>query len=191
MADNFSDFTDEELMTAVRMRNHHRAFEELVDRYGKNLLNFFVRSGVRNDAEDLVQQTFLRLYRYRERYVATAKFSTFIFLLARQVWIDSVRRKSRHEKNLQALDAELIEVVPADLKEPHQEHDAQHDVAKALECLSPALRQVVVLGAINGLSYAQIAEVLSIPEGTVKSRMFNALAKMREYLKKDEADERM
>lgn len=166
----------------LRARDDDRdAFEVLVKRHQKMLLNFFARSGVQYDYEDLVQQTFLRLYRYRGRYVVSAKFTTFLFLLARQVWIDELRRRKRHERLVEGLTAE-----------PRPEHagpaaaDAGAaggmDVGPALASLPEGLRQVVELGVYQDLPYAEIAAILKIPVGTVKSRMFNALAKMRAYL---------
>ena len=71
------------------------AFELLVRRHHQPLLNFFLRMGVDRDAEDLVQQTFIRLYNYRQRYRPSAKFTTFLYLLARQVWVDELRRRGR------------------------------------------------------------------------------------------------
>jgi len=166
----------------LRARDDDRdAFAVLVKRHQKMLLNFFARSGVQYDYEDLVQQTFLRLYRYRDRYVVTAKFTTFLFLLARQVWIDELRRRRRRERLAEGLAAE-----------PHPEHVAPvaadsgasggMDLGPALASLPEGLRQVVELGVYQDLPYAEIAEILKIPVGTVKSRMFNALAKLRAYL---------
>ncbi len=166
----------------LRARDDDReAFAVLVKRHQKMLLNFFARSGVQYDYEDLAQQTFLRLYRYRDRYVVTAKFTTFLFLLARQVWIDELRRRKRHERLAEGLAAE-----------PHPEHVAPvaadagasggMDLGPALASLPEGLRQVVELGVYQDLPYAEIAEILKIPVGTVKSRMFNALAKLRAYL---------
>ncbi len=166
----------------LRARDDDRdAFEVLVKRHQNMLLNFFARSGVQYDYEDLVQQTFLRLYRYRNRYVATAKFTTFLFLLARQVWIDELRRRKRHERLVKGLTAE-----------PRPEHAGPSaadagaaggmDVGAALASLPEGLRQVVELGVYQDLPYAEIAAILKIPVGTVKSRMFNALAKLRTYL---------
>lgn len=177
--------TDEELMTALQTGAANAAFDELVARYGKKLLNFFLRSGVIYDAEDLVQQTFLRLYRYRYRYMPNAKLSTFIYMLARQTWIDELRRRKRRGGVMMPMEDGLAEKVESGEKSPSQESDARQDVLKALDCLSDPLRQVVVLGAIEELPYSEVAEILGIPEGTVKSRMFNALAKMREFLEKD------
>ena len=89
---------DEDLMRLVRETDSHAAFETLVRRHTQNLLNYFTRCGVQQDVEDLAQKVFLRLYRYREKYQAKAKFTTFLYLMARQVWIDDLRRRSRREQ---------------------------------------------------------------------------------------------
>lgn len=177
----FEQMDDADLMLRVCGWDDRDAFAVLVVRHQKKLLNFFIRSGVQYDGEDLVQQTFLRLYRYRTRYVATAKFTTFLFLLARQVWIDELRRYKRRERLRERLAAE-----------PHLEFDepagasagvaGDLDLARALAALPEGLRQVVELGVYQDLAYADVAEILGIPVGTVKSRMFNALAKLRGLL---------
>lgn len=156
------------------------AFAVLVRRHQKKLLNYFARASVQYDCEDLVQQTFLRLHRYRTRYRQTAKFTTFLFLLARQVWIDELRRRTRQERLAEGLAAE-----------PHPEHAAPAaadagasgglDLAQALAALPEGLRQVVELGVYQDLPYAEIAAILKIPVGTVKSRMFTALARLRAH----------
>jgi len=166
----------------IRVRNDDcEAFAVLVKRHQKMLLNFFARSGVQYDYEDLVQQTFLRLYRYRDRYVAKAKFTTFLFLLARQVWIDELRRRKRHEKLVAGLAAEpkpeFVAPVAAEATAA-----GGMDLGPALASLPDGLRQVVELGVYQELPYAEIAQILGIPEGTVKSRMFNAMVKLREFL---------
>ncbi len=174
------EMDDAALMCRVRADDRD-AFAVLVKRHQKMLLNFFARSGVQYDCEDLVQQTFLRLYRYRDRYTPTAKVTTFLFLLARQVWIDELRRRTRHERLVDGLAAE-----------PHPESVAPvaadagaagvMDLEQALAALPEALRAVVELGVYQDLPYAEIAEILAIPVGTVKSRMFNALARLREWM---------
>jgi len=170
---------DEFLMEQVRDFDNRRAFEELVKRHQKKILNFFCRSGVQYDCEDLVQKTFLRLYRSRTRYQRSAKLTTFLFLMARQVWIDELRKRSRFER----LKSELVEESREEYKEPvNNLSDVRMDVTKALTELSSEMRMVVELGVFQGLAYAEIAEILEIPEGTVKSRMFNALKKLRDIL---------
>ena len=176
------DLDDATLMARVR-DDDRDAFAVLVQRHQKMLLNFFARSGVQYDCEDLVQQTFLRLYRYRDRYVASAKFTTFLFLLARQVWIDELRRRKRQERLIDGLAAEPL---PEQIAPEAADAGAAGglDLQSALASLPEGLRQVVELGVYQDLPYAEIAEILSIPVGTVKSRMFNALAKLRACLEK-------
>lgn len=178
---------DADLMLRVRGQNDEAAFALLVARHQKTLLNFFTRSGVQYDSEDLVQQTFLRLYRYRQRYVATAKFTTFLFLLARQVWIDELRRRQRRERLIERLVVEPHEefTAPAD---PSAGVAGDLDLARALAALPEGLRQVVELAVYQELPYAEVAAILGIPVGTVKSRMFNALAKLRALLGEERGD---
>jgi RNA polymerase sigma-70 factor (ECF subfamily) len=153
--------------------------EELLDeahRHKEKLLNFFAARGVSSyEGEDLVQETFLRLWNYRETYKPTAKLSTFLFILARQVWLDAVKRTARREKRERRWGEELDVVRPA-------VSCARDDVRWAVSRLSPPLRDVVELAMLQDLPYAEVAEILGIPVGTVKSRMFNALRTLKEVL---------
>ena len=178
---------DADLMLRVRSQDDEAAFALLVSRHQKSLLNFFIRSGVQYDSEDLVQQTFLRLYRYRQRYVASAKFTTFLFLLARQVWIDELRRRQRRQRLAESLAAEPYEEFAAPAA-PSAGVEGDLDLARALATLSEGLRQVIELAVYQDLPYTEVAEILKIPVGTVKSRMFNALAKLREMLGEKRGD---
>ena len=151
------------------------AFAELICRHQDALLNFFLRMGVYSDAEDLVQETFLRLYRFRARYKPAARFATYLYVLARNVWADRGRKAARGGKLWAALrtEAEISgEAVPAGQM-------AQMDVQEALERLSPKLREVLVLNIYQGLRYQEIADVLGVPLGTVKSRINLALTALR------------
>ena len=143
--------------------------------FEKNLLNFFARQGVQHsECEDLVQETYLRLWRYREAYEPTAKLSTFLILLARQVWIDSLRHRTRRESRETSWAGERED------SSPPPEHGTRDDVQWALSRLSAPLRTVVELGVLQDLPYAEVAGILGIPVGTVKSRMSNALRKLKE-----------
>jgi RNA polymerase sigma-70 factor (ECF subfamily) len=169
----------------LRVRNgDHAAFSTVMKGYEKKVLNFFIRLGVQYDAEDLTQQTFLRLYRYRDRYEAKAKVSTFLFLMARQVWIDELRKRSRRKKLVDSLAKETAgDVARSAADEVAATGTA--DLQQALETLPENMRIVIELGVYQELPYAEIAQILDIPEGTVKSRMFNALAQLRRLLKKE------
>lgn len=145
-------------------------------KFEKNLLNFFWRQGVSHyEGEDLLQETYLRLWNYRARYEATAKLSTFVFMIARQVRIDALRRRQRRESREEAWQKEQSAVQSAGFRE-------RDDVRLAVSHLSEPLREVVELGVFQDLPYAQISEILEIPVGTVKSRMSNALKKLKEEL---------
>jgi len=157
------------------------AFAVLVEKYRDVLLNFFLRAGVSYpDGEDLAQQTFVRLYNYRLKYVPRAKFTTFLFLVARQVRIDDLRRRQRRQKLEDGLAREAESA--AETPPPPPLADGGDEVRRAVAGLSPVLRDVVELGVFQDLPYAEVAEILGIPVGTVKSRMFNALQKLKEVL---------
>lgn len=153
------------------------AFESLVMRHQKSLLNFFARMGAQSECEDLVQNTFVRLYQFRDRYQATAKFTTFLHVLAYRVWADLGRKNMRREK----LSVHLR--VAAETVETAADEPAPGiDVEAALDKLSSKLRDVVVLHFYQGLPYQEIADVLQIPLGTVKSRLHLAINALRDLL---------
>lgn len=141
----------------------------------KMLLNFFVRHGVSPvESEDLVQETYLRLWNYRGAYQKTAKLSTFLFLIARQVRIDALRRRMRRETREESWMADRPDTAPPET------YGVREDALWAVSRLTEPLREVVELGVFRELPYAEISEILGIPVGTVKSRMSNALKRLKE-----------
>ncbi len=167
---------DADLMLRVG-KGSREAFAELVRRHQNHLLNFFARMGAYQGAEDLVQETFLRLYRMRERYRPTARFTTFLYVLARHAWADQARRSWRKERLETGLEDEARIVDRAAADAPHR-----LDVQAALDRLSPKLREVIVMNIYQGLRYQEIADVLGVPLGTVKSRINLAIQQLREML---------
>ena len=144
-------------------------------KFEKNLLNFFWRQGVSySEGEDLVQETYLRLWKYRREYVRTAKLSTFLFLMARQVRIDALRRQTRRENR----EAGWGKEQPT--SEAPKAFGVREDVRWALCRISEPLRDVIELAVFQDLPYAEVGEILGIPVGTVKSRMHNALKELKE-----------
>ncbi|HMP76245.1 MAG TPA: RNA polymerase sigma factor [Kiritimatiellia bacterium] len=154
------------------------AFRAIVERYQGRLLNFFLRAGAKDHAEDLVQETFIRLHRHRSRARPLARFTTYAHTLAHHVWIDHVRRQSRR---LRLLERAAPEMDQADGRSAGHA-PARIDAERLLATLTPDLRGAVVLVIYQGLAYAEAAEVLGVPTGTVKSRVFNALHRMRTAL---------
>jgi len=144
-------------------------------KFEKNLLNFFWRQGVPySEGEDLVQETYLRLWKYRGEYKPSAKLSTFLFLMARQVRLDALRRETRRE----AREERWGKDQPSSANPPF---DGRDDVRRAVGRLSDPLRETVELAVFQDLPYAEVGKILGIPVGTVKSRMSNALKKLKEY----------
>lgn len=166
---------DTELMSEAGMGSH-AAFAELVRRHQNPLVNFFVRMGASDESEDLAQETFLRLYRYRERYRPNANFTALLYHIARNAWADRGRKIIRRER----LWAELHKSQPSGgvIFDGGLAGEAL-DIESALATLSPKLREVLVLKVFQGMQYQEIAESLRIPEGTVKSRLHLALAALK------------
>lgn len=167
--------SDAELMLAAR--NCARTFTTLVSRYRKPLLSYFQRHGVHSDGDDLVQETFLRLHRYRDRYQPSARFSSFLFTLANHAWLDHGRRTMRRERAYTAFEETLRD-------EPGTSADLDHgiDLETAVNQLPSIHLEVIQLYYYGELTLNEIAGVLNVPPGTVKSRLNHALSKLREIV---------
>ncbi len=168
------------------------AFGLLFDRYHRQLLNFFYKMCYdRGQAEDLKQETFLRLVRYKARYRPEATFRTYLYTVARNLFIDSYRSKKSAPKAVSA-DIRVGEegATIGDLLEGREERaegrvedvEAAAMVHKALEELPEAQRSVFLLVVDQGLKYREVAEILSVPVGTVKSRVNAAVTRLRGML---------
>lgn len=154
------------------------AFTGLIHAHQKSLVNFFARMGASSDCEDLVQETFIRLYRYRQQYRPAARFTTFLYHLARHVWADRGRKIVR----LDRLTSEFQNHLEISAQGAPERPAEAVDIEAALDRLSPKLREVIVLNIYQGLRYQEVADVLEIPLGTVKSRINLALAALKEIL---------
>jgi RNA polymerase sigma-70 factor (ECF subfamily) len=168
------------------------AFVVLYDRYTRPLINFFYKMCYdRALAEDLTQETFLRLLRFRGRYRPEATFRTFIYTVARNLWIDRHRSKKAAPKTVSAElrvqedGATIGDLVPG--REPEvvkrlADREAADLVRTAVEDLPEGQRMVFLLAEAQGLKYREISEILEIPIGTVKSRMNAAVQRLRGLL---------
>jgi RNA polymerase sigma-70 factor (ECF subfamily) len=184
---------DEDRDLMLRARSGSReAFDELVARWQGRLLGFFFRQGGdRELAEDCSQEVLVRLYKARDRYTPDARFATFLFTIARNHWIDVAR--ARHVRpDLRATSGandddgeDRLSRLAAPEPTPIA-HAAQMDevarLRSAISRLPEPLREVVELGVIEGMPYAEVSSVLSIPVGTVKSRVHAAVHALRTLL---------
>lgn len=157
------------------------AFTQLVRRYQEPVVHFCQRMlGSAQDAEDVAQETFVRLYRYLDRLQPDAKFSTVLFGIARNLTLNHLRDMKRRGRGAtDPLEAHVG--LASNSRGPDQAArlgEIQALVEKGLEELTPEHREVLVLREINGLDYEAIARVLDCRIGTVKSR----IARAREQL---------
>ena len=183
MSDSVQPETDDFALMAQVRAGREDAFRILVERHRRPLLNFFARMGAFNHGEDLAQETFVRLWNYRHKYKPAAKFTTFLYTLARHAWLDGVRRQIRFKLFSDRYREEMPAHTDGGLGQLRRELDVQ----AALDRLSPKLRDVLVLAVHQGLAYDEIAAILRIPVGTVKSRVFNALAALKETFRENDA----
>ena len=185
--------SDEALMLSFR-DGDARAFEELVARHRRGLFNFLLRSVQnRSRAEELLQEVFLRVVRSKDRYERTAKLTTWLYTIARNLCVDESRRaKFRRTTSLDAprrgLDGDgpaMIENVAADEVATDDRAAAPQiraRIARAIDLLPEDQREVFLMRQVNGLSFKEIGDIVGAPENTVKSRMRYALEKLRQDL---------
>jgi RNA polymerase sigma-70 factor (ECF subfamily) len=161
-----------------------RAFAELVHRYDKRLQNFVYRTvGDRERAEDLVQETFVRVYRHLNRFDQTRKFSTWIYTIAGNLAKNELRNRSRNplvlfqaimknwESDYRPLEWEDPQNRPDDL---YRKRFLREKVNEAVDQLPAHHRTVFVLRELHGKTYEEIAEITGCNLGTVKSRLNRA-----------------
>lgn len=170
---------DAELMLRVG-QGDEQALREIIEHWKGPLINFFYRSLRSVEAsEDLTQVVFIRIYKAAERYQQTAKFSTYLFHIARRVLINEFRRQSR--KPLDAVDpADLQASIPG--RDKLQLMELEEAFAQALETLPENQRTAILLLKQQQLSYEEIAEAMEASESAVKSWIHRARQKLKEEL---------
>lgn len=183
--------SDEDLMLAFR-DGDAVAFEQLVTRHKRGLYNFLLRSvHDRSRSEEMLQEVFLRVIRAKDRYQRTARFTTWIYTIARNLCVDESRRqKFRRTLPLEAKrrgrggddGQSILDVTEAQQVGIDAESEApkvRERVAAAIDGLPDDQREVFMMRQFGGLSFKQIGEAVGAPENTVKSRMRYALEKLR------------
>lgn len=183
-----AQLTDEKLFERYR-KGDDAALRELIERFHDPLLRFLYRLvGDRQGAEDVFQDTFLQLHLSADMFDATRRFRPWLFTIAANKGRDHLRKKRRR----QGLElsaplspsgdgrgesfVDLLEVDMPAAGDGLDQEERDRMVQEALSRLSPTLREILLLAYFNRLSYAQIAEDLEIPLGTVKSRLHAAVA---------------
>lgn len=169
------------------------AFTELVEAYQKQVYHLALRTvGNAEDAADMTQEAFLRAYRAIGSFRGDSKLSVWLYRLTTNVSIDFLR--SRGRKSAVSLTVENGEEDAQELDVADERYDPEKEferkellrsVQRGLAALPEDYRLILVLRELNGLSYAEIGEVLHLEEGTVKSRLFRARKKLCDFLQRD------
>jgi len=183
--------TDEQAMWRVQTQDDETAFAQLVRRWEGPIQRLCLRmTGDLHRGEDLAQEAFTRVFAKRKEYQPSGKFSTWLWRIALNLCYDELRRRQRREEtSLDGMCGEAMAALEAFVApEPAPdkslvEQERSELVRKALMQLSETYRTVLVMRHYEDLKFREIADVLDVPEGTVKSRMAEALTQMNRILK--------
>ncbi len=183
--------TDEQAMWRVQMEDDAQAFAQLVSRWENPIQRLCARMlGDSHRAEDMAQEAFVRVFAKRKEYQPNGRFSTFLWRVALNLCYDELRRLKRRQETSLDLETEeglagLESVAAAGLSpdEQLQEDEQGRLVRQALLQLPELYRTVIVLRHYENLKFREIADVLEIPEGTVKSRMAEGLTQLQNLLR--------
>jgi RNA polymerase sigma-70 factor (ECF subfamily) len=182
---------DDRRLIALSLGGNRDAYGELVSRYQTRLYNAAIRLVEHpEDAADVVQDAFLNAYQSLQTFKGEAEFFTWLYRIAFNTAISLKRRKrttvsldsAASEGTIEPLDCSKYVRPGAALEQGEEEMQLQ----AALSRLSPEYREVLVLKDIEGMKYEQIADILGVPIGTIRSRLHRARLELRELLKTDE-----
>jgi RNA polymerase sigma-70 factor (ECF subfamily) len=170
--------TDHQLMLAVRDGDLDK-LGHLFEKYHKQLYNYFLRQlEDPQSSEDIVQEVFLKMLKYRHTYRGEGQFKTWMYSIAHNAKIDHFKKASRYVVT-DELDR-LVSAIPS--PEESFERSSRHDVLyEALSRLSDDKREVLVLSRFQNLKYEEISRVLGCPVGTIKARVFHAINDLRRF----------
>ena len=179
---------DEQASIRLAKEGDEQAFEALVTAYERKVYNYALRStGNEEDAMDVTQEVFLRVYRSLPGFKEESSFSTWLYRITYNICVDFSRKHAKRKELYLGVDGETADGKEIELPDEsyapeavYGQKELREEIAGALMHLSDQHREVLVMREINGMSYAQIAEVLELEEGTVKSR----IARARENLRK-------
>ncbi len=156
------------------LRKDNSAWETIVARFRRKVFHIAYKfTGKHDEAEDLTQDIFLKVFRSLDKFNRDADFSTWLSSVARNYCIDQYRA-SKREREVLVEDLVAFDLAPASFGNPHralEDQDRRSFLRKGLDLLPEKLREAVVLRDLQGLSYQEMADRLALPEGTVKSRI--------------------
>ena len=182
---NIRSLTDVELI-ANAIGGREDNFEELVRRYQRPITGYVFRMLNNYDASlDVTQEVFIKVYNSLNRYSAEYKFSTWLYRIAHNAAIDYMRRNSVSQQSIEAENADGTYQLQIESPQPNPEQMRERsewrtEIEAVVKCLPTVYRELILLRHTQDLSYDEIAEVMNLPLGTVKNRLFRAREMMRE-----------
>jgi RNA polymerase sigma-70 factor (ECF subfamily) len=176
-----SSSSDEALMAVVCTQDDAQAFAELMGRWRDRVIALCFRlTGDRQDAEEATQDAFSKAYLARSQYQGNGKFSTWLWRIAINTAHDIHRRRKPAQTNCVAIDQRCADDGP---QQQTQQAEQRELVRQAINQLNDEHRTVLILRHYEQLRFREIAELLDIPQGTVASRMAEALSQLGRILK--------
>tara|TARA_B100000927_G_C16281816_1_gene395831 strand:+ start:73 stop:663 length:591 start_codon:yes stop_codon:yes gene_type:complete len=181
-------YSDEQLMLLFQGGNEN-AYIELVNRYKDKLINFiFNYLGDQESSEDVVQETMIKLYQKKHYYKEIAKFSTWLYTIAKNLANTELRKRKRRKITFLSQFTADDKTYDLPSNDPELGQEIQSDIVNkiirtAVDQLSKKFKVVIVLRDFQGLSYEDISEIINVPIGTVKSRINRARLQLQVELK--------
>ncbi len=178
--------TGEKVLLQRAKKGEIAAFEALVSAYERRVYSLALRStGSEDDAADITQEVFLRVYRSLDTFRGDSGFSTWLYRITTNLCVDLARKKNTSPT--EPLDIEAAAQLPEtdQNRQPEkalENNELRKELDIALSLVSEEHRKIVILRDVAGMNYADIAAALSIEEGTVKSRLARARAALRKIL---------
>ena len=190
---DYKSLSDQDIVARAR-DGRESAYRELIERYQRPVFSLIYRLvRDREKAEDLAQETFIKVLNALDRYDPSFKFSSWIFKIAHNTALDHLRKKepetlsihgSPHARTSE--EAEATAVTPVSTEESPEEYTSSRElgvhIERALAQVRPEYRTAIILWHVEGRPYEEIAEVMGVPLGTVKTYIHRARNELREHL---------
>jgi len=182
---NISNAITDSVLIELILKGREDGFEELVKRYQRPVTGYVFRIlGDYDSALDVTQEVFIKVYNSLSRYRSEYKFSTWLYRIAHNAAIDHIRKNSAPTQSIETENEEGAYQLQLESPLPTPEQDRERsewrtEIDAVVKCLPQGYRELIVLRHSGDLSYDEIAEVTSLPLGTVKNRLFRARELMR------------
>lgn len=165
--------SDMSLIAMVLLNDNHRAYGELVTKYQSEVRGLFIKltNGDKALSDDLAQEVFIRAYKYLKSFKATASFSSWLYRISYNIFIDHCKSIKRTD------DVEGYDCIPDEIEDVGSVIDLQN----ALKILKTNEKAAIILHYDNGFSHTEIAKIMAMPLGTVKTNILRAKEKLKKH----------